>query len=147
MVKTQFETTLLAFGNNTGIEVPLEHLQALGTSKKPAVRVQIGEYAYESTIASMNQKYLIPVSKAHREAMHIKAGDSLTVTLTLITGERVIEIPEVLLTMLKTHRLEDSFNSLSYSTRKEMIRKIVDAKKVETLEKRLQELIHTLTNN
>lgn len=144
MTKTQFETTVLSFGNNTGIEVPLAHLEALGSSKKPPVLVTIGTYEYPSTIAAMNGKYLIPLSKEHREKTGIHGGDTITVTLTLIEGRREVEIPEFMMTFLNEHQLIESFNQTAYSNRKEMVRKVLDAKKPETLQKRLNELLESL---
>ena len=49
----KFETTLFQIGNNTGIEVPTEVVEALGGGKKPAVVVTVGSYTYRSTIAVM----------------------------------------------------------------------------------------------
>jgi competence transcription factor ComK len=144
MTKIQFETTVLSFGNNTGIEVPLSYLEVLGSSKKPPVMVTIGTYEYPSTVAVMNGKYLLPLSKEHREKTGIRGGDTITVTLTLIEGRRDVDIPEVLTTFLNEHQLMDLFNQASYSNRKEMVRKIVDAKKPETLQKRLNELLESL---
>jgi len=141
MIKTQFETTVLSFGNNTGIEVPQVNLEALGTVKKPPVMVTIGNYEYPSTVAVMSGKYLIPLSKEHREQTGIRGGDTITVTLTLIEGRRDVEIPEVLAHFLNEHQLMDVFNQASYSNRKEMVRKVVEAKKPETLDKRLNELL------
>ena len=41
---TTFTTTLLAFGNNTGIEVPPDHVEALGAGKRPPVKVDVDGY-------------------------------------------------------------------------------------------------------
>ncbi len=144
MIKTQFKTTVLSFGNNTGIEVPQVNLEALGTAKKPPVMVTIGNYEYPSTVAVMNGKYLIPLSKEHREQTGIRGGDTIIVTLTLIEGRRDVEIPEVLARFLNEHQLMDVFNQAAYSNRKEMVRKVVEAKKPETLDKRLNELLTQL---
>jgi uncharacterized protein YdeI (YjbR/CyaY-like superfamily) len=92
----------------------------------------------------MYGKNLISLSKANREKIGIKGGDTVDVTLKLIEGTRKVEIPEILLNFLIKKKLINSFNALSYSIRKEMVRKIVDAKKPETLEKRLIELENNL---
>jgi len=145
MKKTIFDTTVLSFGNNTGIEVPLTNLNELGLSKKPAVHVKIGTYEYSTTVATMKGKYMISLSKEHRDKMGVRGGDSVSVTLTLIEGKREVELPAILFDFFTKHHLMDSFNALSYSVRKEMVRKIVDAKKPETREKRLIDLKETLT--
>ena len=146
MIQTQFETTVLSFGNNTGIEVPMQHIQALGTSKKPPVMVKIFDYEYQTTVAVMNNAYMISLSKMHREKLGINGGDKILVTLTLIEGKREVEVPEVLKVYLEAHDLMNNFHGLSYSVKKEMVRKVLEAKKPETLEKRLQDLKLTLSN-
>jgi len=143
-MKTSFDTIIQAFGNNTGIIVPEENLLALDAGKKPPVKVLIGVYEYQSTVASMNGMFLIPLAKEHRERLGLKGGDHVNVTLILEDSNRTVEIPEVLKDVLiKQDRLE-IFESLSYSVRKEHIRQILDAKKEETLVKRLDKILKSL---
>src|SRR3954451_5695322 len=92
-MRTTFETRIAADGNTTGIELPPGNLAELGTSKKPPVVVAIGDCSYRSTVATMGGRHLIPLSKAHREASGVGAGDEVTVTLTLDDGPREVEVP------------------------------------------------------
>lgn len=143
MKKVSFKTTILAFGNNTGIEIPLTVIEALGQSKKPAVMVSVGAYQYSSTVAVMQKKFLVPLSKEHREKSGLKAGDRVDVTLELILGFREIILPQILIDFLNKHQLYTQFVQKSYSYRKEVVRQVLDAKKTETLVKRLE---HIKTN-
>lgn len=77
--------------------MPKEHIEALGTSKKPPVHVKVNDYEYTSTVAVMSGMYLIPFAKEPWEKSHIQGGDAIDVELTLIEGQRHVEIPEVLL--------------------------------------------------
>lgn len=52
----KFSTTMLRMGNNTGIEVPVEVVDALSAGKRPAVVVDVNGYRYRSTIAPMGVK-------------------------------------------------------------------------------------------
>src|SRR6476660_9507912 len=63
-VPTQtFRTKILESGKTAaGIQVPPEVVAALGSSKKPAVRVTLNGYAYRSTVAVMDGKFMLPVS-------------------------------------------------------------------------------------
>ena len=67
------------FGNNTGIEVPPEVIEALGGGRRPAVKVSVNGFEYESTAAGMGGKTLIPFSSDKRAASGIKGGDAITV--------------------------------------------------------------------
>ena len=76
----RFRATLESNGKTaTGIRVPPEVVAALGTSKKPAVRVTIAGHTYRSTIASRSGRYLVGVSAENRELAGVAAGDELGV--------------------------------------------------------------------
>ena len=62
----KFTTTMFQTGNNTGVPVPAEVVEALGGGKRPAVSVTVNGYAYRSTIASMGGQFLIPFSAEKR---------------------------------------------------------------------------------
>src|SRR5512139_1406290 len=78
----------------TGIEVPPEVVEALGSGKRPAVTATIGRYSYRTTVAPMGGKFLIPVSAEHRAGAGIAAGDELEVDLELDTAPREVELPD-----------------------------------------------------
>ena len=54
-------------GNNTGIEVPADVVEALGAGKRPPVVVSVNGFSYRSTVAPMGGKFLIPFSAARRQ--------------------------------------------------------------------------------
>jgi hypothetical protein len=59
----KFRTKILTAGKTaTGIEVPAHIVTALGSGKKPAVRVTMRGYSYRSTVATMGGRFMIPVS-------------------------------------------------------------------------------------
>jgi len=48
-----FRTTILQTGNNSGIPVPDDVVEALGGGKRPLVIVTVQEHTYRSAVASM----------------------------------------------------------------------------------------------
>jgi hypothetical protein len=143
-MKTTFSTTILAMGNNTGIEVPPANLAELGSGKKPAVTVSIAGYSYASTIAVMGGKYLIPLSKAHREASGLTGGDTVEVTLELETAPRTTPIPEDLAAALGAAGATERFEALAFSRRKEFVRQVEEAKTPETRARRIEKILGQL---
>ena len=143
-MKTQFKTIIKAFGNNTGIVVPENNLIELNGGKKPPVKVQVNGYEYQSTIASMSGYFLIPLSKEHRTKSGLNGNDEVDVILELESKNRDVEIPDEFVKLLELNHLLEVFNGLSYSTRKEFVRIILDAKKEETRIKRLNQVIEQL---
>lgn len=145
-MKSTFKTVIKSFGNNTGIVVPLENLESLHAGKKPSVKVIIGTYTYQSTVATMDGLFLIPLSKEHREKTGLIGGDTIEVTLILEGTNRIVEIPEVLKQIFIERNVLEVFASQSYSNRKEMVRQIVESKKEETRMNRINQIIDQLNN-
>ena len=81
----RFTTTLFQTGNNTGIEVPPDVLEALGGGKRPAVRVVVNGFEYPSTVGAMGGRALIPFSSDKRAATGLAGGDAIEVDLELDT--------------------------------------------------------------
>ncbi len=142
---TTFDTVILGFGNNTGIEAPATNLAELGAGKRPPVVVTVGEYSYRSTVGVMGGRTLIPLSKAHRDASGLKAGDAVTVTLTLDDGPRPVDVPRELRAALDAARLSEKFEALSYSKRKEFVRQVSDAKGEDTRARRVEKVLAALS--
>ena len=144
-METTFDTVIRGFGNNAGIEVPADRLAELGSGKRPPVVVTIGEYSYRSTVAVMGGQSLISLSKAHRDASGLKAGDAVTVTLTLEEGPRPVAVPPELQEALDGAGLAQGFEGLAYSRRKELARLVTEAKTEATRTRRIEKILADLS--
>src|SRR4029450_10083301 len=59
----RYRTTILQSGKTaTGIEVPDEVMEALGSGKRPAVTVTVNGYSYRSTVATVAGRSMVGVS-------------------------------------------------------------------------------------
>ncbi len=129
----------------TGIEVPAEVVEALASGKKPAVKVTINGFTYQSTLGSMGGRSMIPVSAANRESAGVAAGDEVEVTLELDTGLREVTVPGDFATALAGEKAAKTFfDSLSYSQRRWFVDGIESAKKPETRQRRIDAAIERL---
>lgn len=139
-------TLLLSKKTATGIAVPEEIVVGLNAGKKPAVTVTIGDnYTYRSSIATMDGKYMIPVSAEHREGAGIAAGDELEIELALDTEPREVEVPDDLAGELERNEAAQRFfASLSYSNKRRIVLQITDAKTAETRRRRVDKAIAQL---
>ncbi len=128
--------------NATGIRIPAEVIAALGTQKKPKVKVTINGYTYRNTVAVFGDVFMVGVSQEHRAASGLDAGDQVEVTLELDTEPRTVEVPEDLKAALsdKAGALE-AFEALSYTMRKEFARQVTEAKAQETRERRIAKIV------
>jgi Bacteriocin-protection, YdeI or OmpD-Associated/Domain of unknown function (DUF1905) len=143
-MKTTFKNKLLGMGNNTGIEVPEASINELGSSKKPAVKINVNGYEYSSTVAVMGGRFLIAFNAAHREASGLKANDDISVTLELETAPRTIEVPDDLARALERAGTRAAFDKLAFSKRKEAVRQLEEAKTEDTRQRRLAKMLEAL---
>jgi hypothetical protein len=144
-----FETILVQAGKTaTGIEVPPEVVTSFGSSKKPAVKVNLNGYEYRSTIAVMGGKFMIPVSAEHRKNAGIKGGDAITVSLELDTAPRILEVPNDLAVAFDQNAVAKAkFEALSYSQKRIHTLSVEGTKNSETRAKRVAKAIQALVNN
>ncbi|MBW8880137.1 MAG: YdeI/OmpD-associated family protein, partial [Asticcacaulis sp.] len=99
------------------------------------------------TIAVMGGQFMVGFSSEHREASGIKGGDAITVEIELDTAPRVVEVPEDFAQALSAAGVEEAFDKLAFSHRKEHIRAIEDAKTPETRARRIEKTIEKLMGN
>jgi hypothetical protein len=137
-----FDTTLLAFGNNTGIEVPVELIAQLGAGQRPPVAVVVNGYEYRTTVGVMSGKHLVPVSAATRKASGLVAGDAIHVTLTVAAGPREVEMPTDFAAALEAKpEAAAFFGRLSNSVQRYHVDTINGAKTDDTRQRRIDKAI------
>ena len=141
-----FHATLELNGKTaTGIRVPSEIIEALGSSKKPAVSVTINGYTYRSTVAVYDGEFKLPVSAEVRQAAGIAAGDEIEVSLALDTEPRTVTVPPDLAAALDGDAAaRAAFDGLSYSNKRAIVMSIEGAKTDETRQRRLAKAIENL---
>jgi len=135
----RFRTTILSAGKTAaGIQVPVEVLDALGTSRKPAVKVTINGFTYRSTVATMDGRFMIGVSNEVRKAAGVAAGEDVDVELELDTEPREVVVPADLASALAAEPAARTFfDGLSYSNKRRIVEPIADAKTAETRQRRI----------
>lgn len=142
----KFTTKMFQTGNNTGVPVPAEVVEALGGGRRPAVSVMVNGYAYRSTIASMGGQFLIPFSADKRRESGISGGDSIDVELALDTVPRTVEPPADLAAALAAvPGAQEAFRALSPSRQKAHVTSIDDAKTDATRQRRITKVVEELT--
>ncbi|MFF2371542.1 YdeI/OmpD-associated family protein [Agromyces sp. NPDC058110] len=140
----RFETTMSQSGNNTGIEVPEEVIEALGAGRKPPVVVTVNGYEYRSTVAVMGGRYMISFSSDKRAATGIGGGDPIVVDLEVDTEPRTVVVPADLADALAAADARGAFDALSPSARKAHVTNVESAKAPETRQRRVESIVAKL---
>jgi Domain of unknown function (DUF1905)/Bacteriocin-protection, YdeI or OmpD-Associated len=130
----------------TGVRVPDEIVAALGPSKRPPVRVTIGDYTYRSSVVSMGGVFMLGISAEVRQRTGVAAGDEIEVDLELDKEPREVTVPSDLGAALDGNgdamRL---FDGLSYSNKRRIVMSIEGAKTAETRQRRIEKAINSLS--
>jgi len=142
----RFRTTILGTGKTAaGIEVPAAVVDALGSSRKPAVVVTINGFSYRSTVATMGGVFMIGVSNDVRKRAGVAAGETVDVDLELDTAPREVVLPPDLAAALDGDpAARRFFDGLSYSNKRRVVLPIEDAKTPETRQRRIDKSVVAL---
>lgn len=135
--KTKFE--------KGGVELPFDVKEHFGKARPP-VRVTINGYTYRSTPCVYGGKYFIPVCMSNQQAAGIEPNEIVSVTIAADTDAREVEPPPDLLAALdKNSAAKARWEKLSYTAKKEHALALLEAKKPETRERRLEKILKDLS--
>ena len=142
----KFRTVLLEAGKTaTGIKIPAEIVESLGSGKRPAVRVTINGHTYRSTVAVMGGVYMVGVSAENRKSAGVAGGDEVDVDIELDTEVREVNVPadfnEALGLDAEAKRY---FEGLSYSNKLRLVLQVEAAKAAETRQRRIAKIVGDL---
>ena len=142
MTTLTIQTLLEPQGPATAIELTDDQVAALGAGKRAAVLVTVGDRTARLRLGVMGGKNLIGLSKAARAELGVEIGDEITATIAPDVAERTVEVPDDLAAALAAvPGGRAAFDVLSYSSRKEHVRGITEAKKPETRQRRVSAVV------
>jgi len=127
-------------GGGAFVEVPLDVKSVFG-SARPKVKVTFDGEPYRGSIAPMGGASLIGILKDIRTKLGKDVGDSVRVTVEADDAPRELEVPDDVRAALRNAKLEAVFDRLAYTQRKEHINAIVEAKRADTRQRRIDNMI------
>jgi hypothetical protein len=142
----RFRTTVQQAGKTaTGIQVPEAVVEALGSGKRPPVKVTINGYTYRSTVAVVGGAHMVGVSAESRAGAGIAGGDEVEVDVELDTAPREVAVPADLAAALDAEpNARRTFDELSYSNKSWHVLQVTGAKSEETRQRRIAKSVATL---
>ena len=134
-----FDTRVKAHGNNTGIVVPDDVIERLGSGRRPAVVVDVNGYQYRSTVGVMGGQHLVGISAAVRKETGLKGGDPIHVVLTVATSPREVQMPDDFADALRRDPAAAAFfAALPNSLQRYHADNVASAKAAETRQRRIE---------
>ena len=142
----RFRTRVLRAGKTaTGVEVPAKVVEALGSTKRPLVKVTINGYTYRNAIAPMGGVFMLGISEEVRNRSGVQGGDTIDVDVELDTQPREVKVPpELAKALAKDAKAKKYFESLSYSGKTRLTAPIANGKTPETREKNVAKAMEAL---
>ncbi|MCU1478192.1 MAG: hypothetical protein JWQ64_2885 [Subtercola sp.] len=144
-----FHTVLKQSGTTaTGIVVPQDVYESLGTAKRHAVVVTINGYSYRSTVTPYRGEIMLPASAEVRAGAGIEGGDEIDVDVVLDDQPREVTVPDDFAAALDAvPPARAFFDTLSYSNKRRFTVPIDEAKTPETRQRRIEKAVATLAEN
>jgi hypothetical protein len=128
-----------------GLEVPAEVVAALGGGKRPPITITLNGHTWKSRVAIMRGRHLLGLSNANRQAAGVSTGDEVEVDIELDTEPRVVVEPEDLTRALDADpAARAAYDRLAYSHRRMHVRAIESARRPETRDRRIEDVLATL---
>ena len=123
------------------VEIPFDVEQAFG-AKRVKVKAMFDGAPYRGSVVRMNGIYLIGIPKALRAQIAKQPGDTVLVYIEKDEEERIVSLPEDFQASLTDFPdAKSAYEKLSYSHKKEYVNWIMDAKKSQTRDLRIQKAI------
>ena len=141
----RFSATVESSGKTaTGIEVPVEVVERLG-SKRPKVVATINGHTWRTSVASMGGRFMLGISGNVRSEAGINAGDRAKVDLVPDSQQRTVEVPaDFAAAMHRQPAARPFFDSLPYSQQRWFVDGIESARKPETRTRRIDAAVERL---
>lgn len=139
-----FKTKLAGVENmeSAAMRPPFDVPSVFGTKARVPVRGTINGAAFRGSLCNMGDGYFMVVNKELRAAAQCKAGDTVDIVLERDREERVIETPDEIKKAVSANKTaQATWESLSFTHKKEWVRAVADAKKEETRRARIEKLV------
>jgi hypothetical protein len=142
----RFHTTILQGDKTaTGIRVPDEIVEALGSGRRPAVKITMRGFTYRSTVAVVSGQFMVGVSAENRAGARVAGGDEVDVEIELDSAPREVTVPADFAAALDAEpNARRTFDGLSYSKKSSHVLSIEGAKTDETRQRRIAKSVETL---
>lgn len=134
-------------GGGAFVRIPFDVEQVFGRKRLP-VRAWIDGEPYRGTLVRMGEPcHILGILKEIRTRIGKDIGSEVEIVLDEDLEERTVEVPPDLLQALAGFpEAQAAFERLSYTHRRETVRPILDAKRLQTRQNRIQQVIEMLIN-
>jgi len=146
MGRIQFTAQLPSRGPAVAVVLDPAQVETIGEGAKrfPVVATVYG-YTWRTSVAHMGGEFLLGLNREVRQCAGAEPGDMVDVTMELDATPRQVQVPEALATALATDpKAGAGFEKLAFTHRKEYARRVAEAKREETRQRRVREALEMI---
>lgn len=147
MAQHKFKTKLIGHPemDAAGITPPFDVVEVFGRKGRVPVKGMINGFPFRSSLMNMGDGHMMAVNAEMRAGARCKAGDTVSVVMELDEEKRTVEVPAYLKKIIKgDSKVREFWDKLSFTHQKEYVREIEGAKRPETRERRIAEMMDAL---
>ena len=132
-------------GERPLVEVPPEILAELGGRSRIPVAGSVNGTPFRSSTMPIGAgRQCVGFRQEIRDAAGIAIGDTVEVVIGRDDAPRTVEVPGDLAAALHSADVRPAFDALSFTHRREHVESVLDAKKPETRERRIERVVASL---
>jgi hypothetical protein len=145
----QHKFTVKLFGQQgsqiAGLTPPFDVAEIFGRKGRVPVKGTINGFPFRSSLMNMGDGYMMAVNAEMRAGGKCKAGDRVKVVMELDAEVRKVEVPAYLKKIINSDaQAKERWGKLSFTHQKEYVREIEGAKREETRERRVAQMMDAL---
>jgi uncharacterized protein DUF1905/bacteriocin resistance YdeI/OmpD-like protein len=147
MGKHKFKTKLDAHAGmeTASLRPPFDVIEVFGRKGRVPVKGTINGFPFRSSLMNMGEGHMMAVNAEMRAGAKCKAGDMVSVVMELDEEKRTVEVPAYLEKIINSDSgAREFWDTLSFTHQKEYVREIEGAKRPETRERRITEMMDAL---
>ena len=147
MAQQKFTTKLIGQAGSqvAGLKPPFDVVATFGRKGRVPVKGTINGFPFRSSLMNMGEGHMMAVNAQMRAGAKCKAGDSVSVVMELDEDKRTVEVPAYLKKIIAGDpKAKEQWPKLSFTHQKEYVRAIEEAKRPETREKRIADMMEAL---
>ena len=143
----KFTTKLLGQAGSevAAFKPPFDVPSTFGRKGRVPVKGTINGFPFRSSLMNMGNGHMMVVNAELRAGAKCKAGDTVKISLELDDAPRIATVPAFLKKIISADaKVKAAWDKLSFTHHKEYVRAIEGAKRPETKEKYIAQLLHNL---
>ena len=147
MPQHKFKIKLLGQAGSevAALKPPFDVVEVFQRKGRVPVKGTINGFPFRSSLMNMGEGHMMVVNAQLRAGAKCRGGDTVDVLMELDGDERTVEVPAYLKKIINSDaKAQEFWPTLSFTHQKEYVREIESAKRPETREKRIANMMEAL---